>query len=114
LSKCSTGLAKRAARLLYRISERRSNGAVDAQKYADHGFSGRYRMHHCFHSLINRYTPNLSMIVALQKPRLVISHDITEADSQLSENGVDSSACVPRGKASCHRRMETHRKGGAL
>jgi hypothetical protein len=60
------------------------DSTVDAQEHCEHGFCGRYRMHHFCQNLIERYKSYLPMIVAPQKPRVVTSHNITEADSLLS------------------------------
>jgi hypothetical protein len=104
LLKYSVSLAERAARLLCRISESGStisskkwpllnfspgepiyeDSNVDAQEHSEHSFVGGHRMHNSCRNLIGRYTPYLLMILVLQKPWLLTSHDIMEGDSLLS------------------------------
>jgi hypothetical protein len=62
----------------------REHDALGPQKDRQHRFRGGNGFAHSVRHFISRQTPDLPILVVLQKPGLVLSYDIAEANSLLA------------------------------
>jgi hypothetical protein len=66
----------------------RKHDALGAQEDRQHRFQGRLDLPHSFRHFIFQQTPDLPIIVVLQKPGLVPSYDVVEANSLLASQNL--------------------------